>query len=75
MPYVRVRDRQVAIVHGVRDSETRKVEQQILFVLYSRAEAREALGRGGHVDIVPGGIRPAHARRDRSAGPGALRVA
>jgi tetratricopeptide (TPR) repeat protein len=36
----------VAIVHGARDPETRKVEQQILFVVYSRAEAREAIGRG-----------------------------
>ena len=45
MAYVRQRGNQVAIVHGVRDPETRKVEQQILFTLYSKGEALEALGR------------------------------
>lgn len=45
MAYVRRRGNQLAIVHGVRDPETRKVEQQILFTLYSKGEALEALGR------------------------------
>ena len=45
MAYVRQRGKQVAIVHGVRNPETRKVEQQILFTLYSKGEALEALGR------------------------------
>ena len=47
MAYVRQRGNQLAIVHGERDAETKKVEQRILFTLYSKAEAREALGRGG----------------------------
>lgn len=47
MPYVRQRGNQLAIVHGERDTETRKVEQRILFTIYSRAEACEALGKGG----------------------------
>lgn len=46
MAYVRQRGNQLAIVHGVRDPETKKVEQQILFTLYSKAEALEALGKG-----------------------------
>ncbi len=46
MAYVRQRGKQLAIVHGVRDPETHKVEQRILFTIYSRAEALEALGRG-----------------------------
>jgi len=45
MAYVRQRGNQLAIVHGFRDPETRKVEQQILFTLYSKGEALEALGR------------------------------
>jgi len=47
MAYIRQRGSQVLIVHGVRDPETRKVEQQILFTLYSRSEAIEILGRRG----------------------------
>lgn len=43
MPYVRTRGNQVAIVHGARHPDTRQVEQQILFVLYSQEEARDAL--------------------------------
>jgi len=45
MAYVRRRGNQVAIVHGERDPATKKVEQRILFTLYSKAEALEALGR------------------------------
>ncbi len=37
MAYVRQRGNQLAIVHGVRDPETKKVEQQILFTIYSSA--------------------------------------
>jgi tetratricopeptide (TPR) repeat protein len=46
MAYVRQRGNQLAIVHGIRDPETKKVEQRILFTLYSKAEALEALGQG-----------------------------
>lgn len=45
MAYVRTRGDQLAIVHGEREPETGKVEQRILFTLYSKAEALEALGR------------------------------
>jgi tetratricopeptide (TPR) repeat protein len=45
MPYVRKHGNQVAIVHGERDAETRKVQQRVLFTLYSRPEAEAALGR------------------------------
>ena len=45
MAYVRQRGNQLAIVHGVRDPETKKVEQQILFTIYSQAEALAALGK------------------------------
>jgi len=48
--YVRARGSQVLVVHGERDLATRNVEQRILFTIYSKAEAREALadmGRGG----------------------------
>jgi len=44
MAYVRRRGNQVAIVHGVRDPGTKKVEQEVLFTLYSKAEAIEAIG-------------------------------
>jgi tetratricopeptide (TPR) repeat protein len=50
MAYIRARGRQVLIVHGERDPTTRKVEQRILFTIYSKAEAHEALadmGRAG----------------------------
>ena len=46
MPYVRQRGSQLAIVHGTRDPETSKVEQHVLFTIYSKAEALEILGRG-----------------------------
>jgi tetratricopeptide (TPR) repeat protein len=45
MPYVRKRGNQLAIVHGVRDPEAGKVEQRILFTIYSKPEALEILGR------------------------------
>lgn len=45
MPYVRKRGNQLAIVHGVRDPETGKVDQRILFTIYSKPEAIEILGR------------------------------
>lgn len=46
MAYVRRKGNQLAIVHGERDSLTGKVEQRVLFTLYSKAEALEAIGRG-----------------------------
>jgi tetratricopeptide (TPR) repeat protein len=46
MAYVRQRGNQLAIVHGGRAAETGKVEQQVLFTIYSRAEAHELLGKG-----------------------------
>ena len=45
MPYVRKRGKQLVIVQGKRDPETRKVEQQIFFTIYSKAEAQQILGR------------------------------
>jgi tetratricopeptide (TPR) repeat protein len=51
MAYVRRRGNQVLIVHGERDRESRKVEQRVLFTIYSKAEAREALAQLGR----PGG--------------------
>ncbi|MBK9129845.1 MAG: tetratricopeptide repeat protein [Phycisphaerales bacterium] len=46
MAYVRRRGNQLAIVHGARDPNSRKVEQQVLFTIYSKKEALEILGRG-----------------------------
>ncbi|MFH1436553.1 MAG: tetratricopeptide repeat protein [Pseudomonadota bacterium] len=48
MAYARKRGSQILIVHGKRCHETGKVEQHILFTIYSKAEAREILGRGGN---------------------------
>jgi tetratricopeptide (TPR) repeat protein len=45
MAYARRRGNQVAIVHGVRNPESDKVDQQILFTFYSKTEALDALGR------------------------------
>ncbi|MBK8975034.1 MAG: hypothetical protein IPM29_03845 [Planctomycetes bacterium] len=56
MAYVRRRGNQLAIVHGARDPDSSKVEQQVLFTIYSQREAREILGRG-----QPGG--PTQFRR------------
>ncbi len=46
MAYVRRRGNQLAIVHGEREPGTGKVQQRILFTIYSKAEALEILGRG-----------------------------
>ena len=46
MAYVRRRGNQLAIVQGEREPGTGKVQQRILFTLYSKAEAIEAVGRG-----------------------------
>ena len=46
MAYVRNHGNQLAIVHGERDPETRKVEQRVLFTICSKPEAREVLGQG-----------------------------
>jgi pentatricopeptide repeat protein len=45
MPYVRQRDSQLVIVHGERDPATGKVQQRILFTIYSKAEALKVIGR------------------------------
>ena len=44
MPYVRQRGNQLAIVQGGRDPETGKVQQHILFTIYSKAEALKIIG-------------------------------
>lgn len=46
MAYVRVRGNQLAIVHGVREPGTGKVQQQILFTIYSKPEALAIAGSG-----------------------------
>jgi tetratricopeptide (TPR) repeat protein len=46
MAYVRRRGNQLAIVHGEREPGTGKVQQRILFTIYSKPEALEILGRG-----------------------------
>jgi tetratricopeptide (TPR) repeat protein len=46
MAYIRRKGNQLALVHGARDANTGKVEQRVLFTLYSKAEALEAIGRG-----------------------------
>jgi len=45
VPYLRKRGKQLVIVHGRRDPETNKVEQETLFTIYSKAEARQILGQ------------------------------
>ncbi|MEN6437591.1 MAG: hypothetical protein ABFD97_03310 [Syntrophobacter sp.] len=45
MAYVRKRGKQLLIVQGIRDSQTKKVEQRILFTIYSKAEALNILGQ------------------------------
>lgn len=52
MAFIRRHGNQLALVHGVRDPETRKVRQRVLFSLYSKAEALEALGKGTASDIA-----------------------
>ena len=46
MAYVRKRGNQLAIVHGERNTITGKVEQRILFTIYSKPEAKEIIGKG-----------------------------
>jgi len=46
MPFVRRRGTQLVLAHGEREPGTGKVQQRILFTLYSRPEALEAIGRG-----------------------------
>jgi hypothetical protein len=46
MPYVRTHGNQLAIVHGDREPGTGKVQQRVLFTIYSKDEALEILGRG-----------------------------
>ena len=45
MAYVRQRCHQLAIVHGERDPKAGKVQQRILFTIYSKAEALKIIGR------------------------------
>jgi tetratricopeptide (TPR) repeat protein len=47
MPYIRERGNHLAIVHGARHPTTKKVEQQVLLTIHSKAEALAALGRTG----------------------------
>jgi tetratricopeptide (TPR) repeat protein len=44
MPYLRQRGNQLTIVQGVRDPENGKVQQHILFTVYSKAEALKIVG-------------------------------
>ena len=46
MAYVRKRGKQLILVQGIRDPKSGKVDQQILFTIYSKAEAFHILGRG-----------------------------
>ena len=52
MAYIRKRGRQLVLVHGQRNPDTQKVEQHILFTLYSKGEALEAVGKRGNGDGV-----------------------
>lgn len=45
MPYVRRRGNHLAIVHGSRHPDSKKVEQQVLVTLHSKAEALAAIRR------------------------------
>ncbi|MCK5689150.1 hypothetical protein KAI87_07765, partial [Myxococcota bacterium] len=48
MAYVRKKGNQLVIVHGTRDAESKQVQQETLFVIYSKAEARAAVGQSLH---------------------------
>ena len=48
MPYVRKKGNQAVVVHGERDSVSKKVQQKTLFVFYSKAEALSAIGESSH---------------------------
>lgn len=45
MPYVRRRGSHLAIVHGSRHPDSKKVEQHVLVTLHSKAEALAAIRR------------------------------
>jgi tetratricopeptide (TPR) repeat protein len=57
MPYVRERGNHLAIVHGARHPTTKKVEQQVLVTIHSKAEVLAAIGK---TDLGRGGrqLRP-----------------
>lgn len=44
MPYIRTRGSQLLLVHGFRDGE-KKVNQQVLFTIFSKPEAQEIIGK------------------------------
>lgn len=46
MAYVRKRGKQLVVVQGERGPASGKVQQRILFTIYSKAEALQILGRG-----------------------------
>lgn len=45
MPYIRKRGSHLAIVHGIRHPTTKKVDQQVLFTIHSKAELQAAIGK------------------------------
>jgi len=57
MAYVRRKGNQLAIVHGERNPGTGKVEQRVLFTLYSKAEALQAIGRSSNGNVSACGFR------------------
>jgi len=57
MAYVRRKGNQLAIVHGERNPGTGKVEQRVLFTLYSKAEALQAIGRSSNENRGACGFR------------------
>lgn len=48
MPYVRQHGNQLELVHGIRNARG-SVEQRVLFTLYSKPEALEAVGKGSRL--------------------------
>lgn len=46
MAYIRSHGNQLELVHGARNPDTKKVEQQVLFTFYSKHEALDAIGEG-----------------------------
>lgn len=57
MAFVRVHGNQLAIVHGERIPEGGQVRQQVLFTIYSKAEARAVLSRDGRFPTIEGLMR------------------
>lgn len=57
MAYVRRKGNQLTIVHGERNPGTGKVEQRVLFTLYSKAEALKAIGRSSNENRGAYGFR------------------